>query len=248
LRWSGPRWSPPAESNRRHHPCHGTTGNRCADRRFPRSRPTVGAEVIGSLSAKLNALLVRSRFSDHRADHCLLTLSRLPLYTRALALHHAHVSGCCHRRRAGGRPIWGGRRLLQPSLATSPGHLPRTRGGGSGLRRDRSLFDRGVGHGLPTTGRRATRGTLTIRAIRPTLLGLLRPEAVADSTALLRCPPTEGHRRAAWWRVDARTHHRVRPEVLTSDASRWLLCHVILRRTDAAAAQSGPLGRRRTST
>src|SRR5918994_7097301 len=50
-------WSPPPESNRRPHPYHGTTRNRCADRRFPRSRPTVGAEVIGSLSAKVCVLL-----------------------------------------------------------------------------------------------------------------------------------------------------------------------------------------------
>jgi hypothetical protein len=49
-------WSPPPESNRRPHPYHGTTRNRCANRRFPRSRPTVGAEVIGSPSAKLCAL------------------------------------------------------------------------------------------------------------------------------------------------------------------------------------------------
>jgi hypothetical protein len=39
----------------RAHPYHGTTGNRCADRRCPRSRPTVRAEVIGSLPAKLCA-------------------------------------------------------------------------------------------------------------------------------------------------------------------------------------------------
>jgi hypothetical protein len=55
--WSAPVWSPPPESNRRPHPYHGTTRNRCADRRFPRSRPTVGVEVIGSLSARLCALL-----------------------------------------------------------------------------------------------------------------------------------------------------------------------------------------------
>src|SRR5215211_1038285 len=47
--------APPPESNRRPHPYHGTTGNRCADRRFPRSRPTVGAEVIGSPPTKLCA-------------------------------------------------------------------------------------------------------------------------------------------------------------------------------------------------
>jgi hypothetical protein len=49
-------WSPPPESNRRPHPYHGTTRNRCADRRFPSSRSTVGAEVIGSLPTKLCAL------------------------------------------------------------------------------------------------------------------------------------------------------------------------------------------------
>jgi hypothetical protein len=43
----------PQETNRRPHPHHGTTGNRCADRHFPSSRATVGAEVIGALSAKL---------------------------------------------------------------------------------------------------------------------------------------------------------------------------------------------------
>jgi hypothetical protein len=47
---------PPPESNRRPHPYHGTTRNRCADRRSPRSRPTVRAEVIGSLSVKLCVL------------------------------------------------------------------------------------------------------------------------------------------------------------------------------------------------
>jgi hypothetical protein len=55
LHWSSAWWSPPPESNRRPHPYHGTTRNRCANRRFPRSRPTVGAEVIGSPSVKLCA-------------------------------------------------------------------------------------------------------------------------------------------------------------------------------------------------
>jgi hypothetical protein len=55
FRWSAWVWSPPPESNRRPHPYHGTTRNRCAEPRFPRSRPTVGAKVIGSLSAELCA-------------------------------------------------------------------------------------------------------------------------------------------------------------------------------------------------
>ena len=53
--WFG--WSPPPESNRRPHPYHGTTRNRCANRRFPRSRPTVGAKVKRSLNAQLWVLL-----------------------------------------------------------------------------------------------------------------------------------------------------------------------------------------------
>jgi hypothetical protein len=43
------------------HPYHGTTRNRCADPRFPRSHPTVEAEVIGSPSAKLCAHLPSDR-------------------------------------------------------------------------------------------------------------------------------------------------------------------------------------------
>ena len=53
--------APRAESNHRHHPYHGTTRNRCAPSRFPRSRPTVGSEVIGSPSVKLCA-------HSHQAD------------------------------------------------------------------------------------------------------------------------------------------------------------------------------------
>jgi hypothetical protein len=35
----------PPESNRRPHPYHGTTRNRCANPRFPRLRPTVGPKL-----------------------------------------------------------------------------------------------------------------------------------------------------------------------------------------------------------
>jgi hypothetical protein len=69
FRWSGPVWSPPPESNRRPHPYHGTTGNRCAHRRFPRSRPTVEAKVIGSLSTKLCVLPQAMRRSSLGASH-----------------------------------------------------------------------------------------------------------------------------------------------------------------------------------
>jgi hypothetical protein len=54
---------PPPELNRRPHPYHGTTGNRCAERRSRRSRPTVGVEVIGSLSPKLCVLFQPSVLS-----------------------------------------------------------------------------------------------------------------------------------------------------------------------------------------
>ena len=56
FRWSALVWSPPPESNRRPHPYHGTTRNRCANRRSSRSRPTVGVEVIGSPSTELCVL------------------------------------------------------------------------------------------------------------------------------------------------------------------------------------------------
>jgi hypothetical protein len=59
-------WSPPPESNRRPHPYHGTTRNRCAKRRFPRSRPTVGAKVKRSLEAQLCVLLCIARSPTSR--------------------------------------------------------------------------------------------------------------------------------------------------------------------------------------
>jgi hypothetical protein len=61
LRWSEPVWSFPPESNRRPHPYHGTTRNRCADHHSPSSCPTVGAEVMGSPPAKLCAHLPADR-------------------------------------------------------------------------------------------------------------------------------------------------------------------------------------------
>jgi hypothetical protein len=57
--WLG--WSPRRNRTGDPIPYHGTTRNRCADRRFPSSRPTVRAKVIGSLPAKLCTL-------NHRAD------------------------------------------------------------------------------------------------------------------------------------------------------------------------------------
>jgi hypothetical protein len=53
LYWSSAWWSPPPESNRRPHPYHGTTGNRCAERHSRRSRSTVRVKVMGSASTQL---------------------------------------------------------------------------------------------------------------------------------------------------------------------------------------------------
>ena len=116
-------WSPPPESNRRPHPYHGTTRNRCADHRFPRSRPTVGAEVIGSLSAKLCVL----KLTPVASGACWII-------TAASEQKHAvRHEGCCgfpFVRSAGGVGPWsscrasgGGRR---------PGTKPST--GSSGVR------------------------------------------------------------------------------------------------------------------
>jgi hypothetical protein len=83
-------WSPPPESNRRPHPYHGTTGNRCAERRFPRSRPTVEAKVIGSLPVKLCAHLTPC--SDHReATHSVLGIVAQPTFRLRRPASSAHA-------------------------------------------------------------------------------------------------------------------------------------------------------------
>src|SRR5215218_1779925 len=65
-------WSPDERNSPPVFPYHGTTGNRCADRRLRRSRPTVGVEVIGSLSLKLCVLLPHPCDRCDHAAHCLL--------------------------------------------------------------------------------------------------------------------------------------------------------------------------------
>jgi hypothetical protein len=67
LRWSSAWWSPPPESNRRPHPYHGTTGNRCAERRFPRSRPTVGPKL--SVLFRPSYAFTYERAIDWRSSH-----------------------------------------------------------------------------------------------------------------------------------------------------------------------------------
>jgi hypothetical protein len=69
LCWSSAWWSPPPESNRRPRPYQGTTRNRCASRRFPRSGLTVGVDVIGSLSAKVCAHSRQASWLATEASH-----------------------------------------------------------------------------------------------------------------------------------------------------------------------------------
>jgi hypothetical protein len=94
--WSAWVWSPPPESNRRPHPYHGTTGNRCAEGRFPRPSPTVGAKVIGSPSAKLCVLFQTMRWSSltqatiPARDHKPGRLPTHPgIYLHSRPYHHA---------------------------------------------------------------------------------------------------------------------------------------------------------------
>jgi hypothetical protein len=47
LRWSATLWSPPPESNRRHHPYHVSPAHRHAALHLPRSQRTVGGTVMG---------------------------------------------------------------------------------------------------------------------------------------------------------------------------------------------------------
>jgi hypothetical protein len=75
---SGHMWSPPQESNRRPHPNHGTTRNRCADRRSRTSRPTGRAEVIGSPSAKV-CVHFRADAEISGSSHPLNSRPRYPL-------------------------------------------------------------------------------------------------------------------------------------------------------------------------
>jgi len=109
FRWSEAMWSPPPESNRRPHPYHGTTRNRCADRRFPRSRPTVWAEVIGSPSVKLCV--------HHKpgAAHCSSKPSLVrdrQLDSLSRSIHHLALPGS--GRRASSAAAWTSRTRAVP--------------------------------------------------------------------------------------------------------------------------------------
>jgi hypothetical protein len=138
--WSEPMWSPPPESNRRPHPYHGTTRNRCAERPFPRSRPTVGAEVIGSLSAKLCALLKPCTGRLGAVTNPLETTSPAPVPVNPGSIQQlprwGPLVGSAH-------PIVS---LLRPAQAIAPRTMDRRGRAGASRRRPLTLW-RGRLHG-----------------------------------------------------------------------------------------------------
>jgi hypothetical protein len=73
----------------RAHPYHGTTGNRCAERRFPRSSPTVGAEVIGSPLVKLCALFTVSSGRQGAYEFPARAHAQLGIGVGEVGLHRA---------------------------------------------------------------------------------------------------------------------------------------------------------------
>jgi hypothetical protein len=86
---------PPAGNRTGDHPNHGTTRNRCANHRFPRSRPTVRAEVIGSPSAKVCA------------HHKPPTPSQEPIGAKGLPCLILDPLWSCARARLPGCPLKG---------------------------------------------------------------------------------------------------------------------------------------------
>src|SRR5829696_7096372 len=108
-------WSPPPESNRRPHPYHGTTRNRCAERRFPSSRPTVRVKIIGSPSMKLCAhfsvmlFVIGARYPSERSANPL----GVPCWVGHLFWRMASVDGA----------VW----VLQPQHHNGVRRLPNRR-------------------------------------------------------------------------------------------------------------------------
>jgi hypothetical protein len=150
FRWSEAMWSPPPESNRRPHPYHGTTGNRCADRRLPRSRPTVRAEVIGSPSMRLCAHFRSWCSSQRRAmpDQRSPNSAPCPFLDRSLAIRSVMASvvgaiGVVGPQRHGGVGRLGRRAVnLNPRAGIPrPGHS-QTKVSGPGGGRGRTRYSR----------------------------------------------------------------------------------------------------------
>jgi hypothetical protein len=135
FRWSAFVWSPPPESNRRPHPYHGTTGNRCADHRLPGSRPTVGAKVIGSLSAKLCALPQAMHWPSRRSHKSRSRPRAQHLFPLNPGIYPAAppvgaLLGSAH-------PIVS---LLRPAQAIAPRTMNRRRHTGCSRRRPLTLW------------------------------------------------------------------------------------------------------------
>jgi hypothetical protein len=201
FRRSEPMWSPPPESSRRPHPYHGTTGNRCADARFPRSRPTVGAEVIGSPSAKLCVYSLVMRRSSLEQQYYALEITSpgtsppgprqsrglhqmpelpiagiwLPAWTNAVAWHLATTRGTGASPAVPERPLTA---HLGRSLSAADWSRLRSRAGPSGPRVDvrgyRTRFS------YWATSKELPRQASTRRVRR------VRPEGVAGARARSR--------------------------------------------------------------
>jgi hypothetical protein len=128
FRWSALVWSPPPESNRRPRPYHGTTRNRCADRRYRRSRSTVGVEVIGSPSAKV-CVHFRADAEISGSSHPLNSRPRYPLCPqrgRGAAIRQGRNRAATPRSRPAPPPrTEHGSRREQPHRRSTPGNRSR---------------------------------------------------------------------------------------------------------------------------
>jgi hypothetical protein len=124
--FTGTLQSPLTDSNRRPPPYHGTTRNRCANPPFPWSRPTVSAEVIGSLSTKLCALFRSQQFATkaNLPGHCHPAqphLSRYSVHSGGRHQSAEQYGSSDHRRTAASAA----RRTAAPSTSTREDGMPR---------------------------------------------------------------------------------------------------------------------------
>jgi hypothetical protein len=113
--------------HRRPHPYHGTTRNRCANRRFPRSCPTVRAKVMGSPSAKGCAHFPVTLFASESLPQSAHRTGSVPLPRSAASSGRRHQSAeqygsSAHRRTAASAAP----RTAAPSILRRDGGIPRS--------------------------------------------------------------------------------------------------------------------------
>ena len=118
---------PPAGIDRRPHPYHGTTRNRCAERRYRRSRSTVGAKVMGSPSAKGSAHFPATLFASERLPQPAHRTGPVPLPRSAARSGGRYqpaeqYGSSAHRRTAASAAP----RTAAPSTSTRDGGIPRS--------------------------------------------------------------------------------------------------------------------------